>query len=208
MSRFKDEQCRICRRQGQKLFLKGERCYSDKCSVSRRNYAPGEHATKKAKLSEYGIQLREKQKTKAYYGVRENQFRKYFDMASREKGITGEALLRILESRLDNVVYRLGYGSSRPQARQLVNHGLFEVNGRKVDIASYLVKEGDIIKVRDSKKDAVIIKQNVEVNSARPVPAWLEKNVKNLSGKVLRKPAREDVDLQVEEHFIVELYSK
>jgi small subunit ribosomal protein S4 len=208
MSRFKDEQCRICRRQGQKLFLKGSRCYSDKCSVSRRNYAPGEHTTKKAKLSEYGIQLREKQKTKAYYGVREGQFRKYFEIANREKGITGEALLRILESRLDNVVYRLGYGSSRPQARQLVNHGLFEVNGHKVDIASYLVKEGDIIKVRENKKEAVVIKQNAEENAARPVPAWLEKNVNDLSGKIVRKPAREDIDLQVEEHFIVELYSK
>ena len=129
-------------------------------------------------------------------------------MATREKGITGEELLSILESRLDNVVYRLGYRSSRPQARQLVNHGLFEVNGRKVDIASYLVKEGDIIKVRENKKDADIIKQNVEANAARNVPAWLEKNAKNLSGKVIRKPAREDVDLQVEEHFIVELYSK
>jgi small subunit ribosomal protein S4 len=190
------------------LFLKGSRCYSDKCSISRRNYAPGEHTTKKAKLSEYGIQLREKQKTKAYYGVRENQFRKYFEMAEREKGSTGEELLSILESRLDNVVYRLGYGSSRPQARQLVNHGLFEVNGHKVDIASYLVKEGDTIKVRENKKDAEIIKQNVEENASRTVPAWLEKNVKSLSGKVLRKPAREDVDLQVEEHFIVELYSK
>ena len=208
MSRFKDEQCRICRRQGQKLFLKGERCYSDKCSISRRNYAPGEHATKKAKLSEYGTQLREKQKTKAFYGVRENQFRKYFEMATREKGITGEELLKILESRLDNVVYRLGYGSSRPQARQLVNHGLFEVNGQKVDIASYLVKPGDSIKVRENKKDAAIIKENVETNAARNVPAWLEKDAKNLSGKVIRKPAREDVDLQVEEHFIVELYSK
>ena len=208
MARYKDEQCRICRREGQKLFLKGSRCYSDKCSISRRNYAPGQNGQKKKKLSEYGTQLREKQKTKAFYGVRENQFRKYFTMAEREKGITGEELLKILESRLDNVVYRLGYGSSRPQARQLVNHGLFEVNGHKVDIASYLVKEGDIIKVRENKKDAEIIKQNVESNSARPVPAWLEKDVKELSGKVVRKPSREDVDLQVEEHFIVELYSK
>ena len=208
MSRYKEEQCRICRREGQKLFLKGVRCYTDKCAISRRNYAPGEHGQKKAKLSEYGIQLREKQKTKAFYGVREDQFRKYFEMAANKKGITGENLLQILESRLDNVVYRLGYGSSRPQARQLVNHGLFEVNGQKVDIASYLVKPGDSIKVRENKKDAAIIKENVETNAARNVPAWLEKDAKNLSGKVIRKPAREDVDLQVEEHFIVELYSK
>ena len=208
MSRYKDEQCRICRREGQKLFLKGSRCYTDKCAISRRNYAPGEHGQKKAKLSEYGIQLREKQKTKAFYGVRENQFRKYFELASKAKGITGERLLQILESRLDNVVYRLGYGASRPQARQLVNHGLFEVNGKKVSIPSYLVKPGDVIKVRENKENKKIIKENVEVNSARNVPAWLEKNEKDLSGKVIRLASREDVDIQVEEHLIVELYSK
>ena len=208
MSRYKDEQCRICRREGQKLFLKGSRCYTDKCAISRRNYAPGEHGQKKAKLSEYGIQLREKQKTKAFYGVREDQFRKYFEMASKTKGITGERLLQILESRLDNVVYRLGYGSSRPQARQLVNHGLFEVNGKKVSIPSYLVKAGDVIKVREIKQDKKIVKENVEVNASRPVPAWLEKNASELSGKVIRLASREDVDIPVEEHLIVELYSK
>ncbi|MCI9365425.1 MAG: 30S ribosomal protein S4 [Clostridia bacterium] len=208
MSRYKDEQCRICRREGQKLFLKGARCYTDKCAISRRNYAPGEHGQKKAKLSEYGIQLREKQKTKAFYGVREDQFRKYFAMAANKKGITGENLLQILESRLDNVVYRLGYGSSRPQARQLVNHGLFEVNGKKVSIPSYLVKAGDVIKVREIKKDKKIVKENVEVNASRPVPAWLEKNEKDVSGKVIRLASREDVDIPVEEHLIVELYSK
>ncbi len=208
MSRYKDEQCRICRREGQKLFLKGSRCYTDKCAISRRNYAPGEHGQKKAKLSEYGIQLREKQKTKAFYGVREDQFRKYFAMAANKKGITGENLLQILESRLDNVVYRLGYGSSRPQARQLVNHGLFEVNGRKVSIPSYLVKAGDVIKVREIKQDKKIVKENVEVNASRPVPAWLEKNASELSGKVIRLASREDVDIPVEEHLIVELYSK
>ena len=208
MARYKDEQCRICRREGQKLFLKGSRCYSDKCSVSRRNYAPGQHGQKKAKLSEYGTQLREKQKTKSFYGVGEKQFRKYFEMASNKKGFTGENLRQILESRLDNVVYRLGYGSSRPQARQLVTHGHFEVNGKKVDIASYLVKPGDVIAVRESKKDSAIIKANVEANSSRPVPAWLEKNVENLSGKVVTLASREDVDIPVEEHLIVELYSK
>ncbi len=208
MSRYKDEQCRICRREGQKLFLKGTRCYTDKCAISRRNYAPGEHGQKKAKLSEYGIQLREKQKTKAFYGVREDQFRKYFEMAANKKGVTGENLLQILESRLDNVVYRLGYGSSRPQARQLVNHGLFEVNGRKVSIPSYLVKAGDVIKVREIKKDKKVVKENIEVNASRPVPAWLEKNATELSGKVVRLASREDVDIPVEEHLIVELYSK
>ena len=208
MSRYKDEQCRICRREGQKLFLKGSRCYTDKCSVSRRNYAPGEHGQKKAKLSEYGTQLREKQKTKSFYGVGEKQFRKYFEMASNKKGITGENLLQILESRLDNVVYRLGYGSSRAQARQLVNHGHFDVNGKKVDIASYLVKPGDVIQVREIKKDSAIMKENVETLASRPVPEWLEKNVETLSGKVIRLASRQDVDLPVEEHLIVELYSK
>ena len=208
MARYTDEQCRICRREGQKLFLKGSRCYSDKCSISRRNYAPGQHGQKRAKLSEYGTQLREKQKTKSYSGVGEKQFRGYFEMASNKKGITGENLLQILESRLDNVVYRLGFGASRAQARQLVNHGQFAVNGHKVDIPSYLVKAGDVITVRENKKDNGAIKANIEVNSARPVPAWLELNSENLSGKVIRLASREDVDIPVEEHLIVELYSK
>ena len=208
MARYTDEQCRICRREGQKLFLKGSRCYSDKCSISRRNYAPGQHGQKRAKLSEYGTQLREKQKTKSYYGVGEKQFRGYFQMASNKKGVTGDNLLQILESRLDNVVYRLGFGASRAQARQLVNHGQFEVNGKKVDIPSYLVKAGDVITVRENKKENATIKANVEANTARPVPAWLELNNETLSGKVVRLASREDVDIPVEEHLIVELYSK
>ena len=208
MARYKDEQCRRCRREGQKLFLKGSRCYSDKCSISRRNYAPGQHGQKRAKLSEYGTQLREKQKTKSYYGVGEKQFRGYFEMASNKKGVTGENLLQILESRLDNVVYRLGFGVSRTQARQLVNHGQFEVNGKKVDIPSYLVKAGDVITVRENKKDNATIKVNIEANAARPIPAWLELNNETLSGKVIRLASREDVDIPVEEHLIVELYSK
>lgn len=208
MARYTDEQCRICRREGQKLFLKGSRCYSDKCSISRRNYAPGQHGQKRAKLSEYGTQLREKQKTKSYYGVGEKQFRGYFEMASNKKGITGENLLQILESRLDNVVYRLGFGASRAQARQLVNHGQFVVNGQRVDIPSYLVKAGDVITVRENKKENGAIKANIEANSARPVPAWLELNNETLSGKVVRLASREDVDIPVEEHLIVELYSK
>jgi len=206
MSRYKDEQCRICRREGQKLFLKGSRCYTDKCSVTRRNYAPGEHGQGKKKLSEYGTQLREKQKTKSFYGVGEKQFRKYFEMAENKKGITGENLLQILESRLDNVVYRAGFGASRAQARQLVNHGHFDVNGRKVDIPSYLIKEGDVISVREIKQDNKTIKENVELN--RPTPEWLERNNEKLQVKVIRLAAREDVDIPVEEHLIVELYSK
>ncbi len=208
MSRYKDAQCRVCRREGCKLFLKGDRCYSDKCSISRRNYAPGDHGQKRGKLSEYGTQLREKQKTKSYYGVGERQFRKYFEMASSKKGITGEMLLQILESRLDNVVYRLGYGASRSEARQMVNHGQFEVNGKKVDIPSYLVKEGDVITVREIKKDNKAIKANAEANEKRPVPAWLEKDNKKLSGKVIKLASREDIDIPIEEHLIVELYSK
>ena len=208
MARYKDEQCRICRREGQKLFLKGSRCYTDKCSISRRNYAPGQNGQKRKKLSEYGTQLREKQKTKSFYGVGEKQFRKYFDIASNTKGKTGEVLLQLLESRLDNVVYRLGFGSSRSQARMLVTHGTFEVNGKKVDIASYLVKPGDVIAVREIRKDNGTIKNNIEENASRPVPEWLEKDAEKLSGKVVRLAARVDIDLPVEEHLIVELYSK
>ena len=208
MARYKDEQCRICRREGQKLFLKGARCYTDKCSVTRRNYAPGQHGQKRTKLSEYGTQLREKQKTRSFYGVGEKQFRKYFEMASNKKGITGTNLLQILESRLDNVVYRLGFGVSRPQARQLVTHGNFEVNGVKTDIASYLVKPGDVITIRENRKDNNVIKVNVEAGSARPIPEWLDLDNKNLSAKVVRVVNREEIDLPVEEHLIVELYSK
>ena len=204
MSRYKDEQCRICRREGQKLFLKGSRCYSDKCSVTRRNYGPGEHGQGRKKLSEYGTQLREKQKTKSFYGVGEKQFRKYFEMAENKKGITGEVLLQILESRLDNVVYRAGFGASRAQARQLVNHGHFDVNGVKTDIASFLVKPGDVITVRENKKDNKTLKENAEANSVRPIPEWLEVNSEKLEAKVVRLASREDVDLPVEEHLIVE----
>ena len=208
MARYKDEQCRICRREGQKLFLKGERCHTDKCSISRRNYAPGQHGQKKAKLSGYGTQLREKQKTKYYYGVGEKQFRRYFEMAANKKGITGENLLQILESRLDNVVYRLGFGNSRAEARQMVNHGNFEVNGVRVDIPSYLVKAGDVIAVRENRQDNKTIIANAEANSVRPVPTWLEKEANKLSAKVVRLASREDIDIPVQEHLIVELYSK
>lgn len=208
MARYKDEQCRICRREGQKLFLKGSRCYTDKCSISRRNYAPGQNGQKSKKMSEYGTQLREKQKTKAFYGVSEKQFRKYFEMASNSKGITGETLLQILESRLDNVVYRLGFASSRAQARMQVTHGAFEVNGHKVNIPSYLVKAGDVIAVRENRRDNGTIKLSVEENASRPVSAWLKKDAENLNGKVVRLANRDEIDLPVEEHLIVELYSK
>ena len=208
MARYNEEQCRICRREGQKLFLKGDRCYSDKCSVIRRNYAPGQHGQKRTKLSEYGTQLREKQKTKSFYGVGEKQFRGYFEMASSKKGITGENLLKILESRLDNVVYRLGFGISRPQSRMLVTHGNVEVNGRKVNIASYLVKPGDVVAIREIRKDNPIVKANLEGGVKRPVPAWLEVDTAKLSGKVVRIVDREEIDLPVEEHLIVELYSR
>ena len=208
MARYNEEQCRICRREGQKLFLKGDRCYSDKCSVIRRNYAPGQHGQKRTKLSEYGTQLREKQKTKSFYGVGEKQFRGYFEMASSKKGITGENLLKILESRLDNVVYRLGFGVSRPQSRMLVTHGNIEVNGRKVNIASYLVKPGDVVAIREIRKDNPIVKSNLEGGTKRPVPAWLEVDTEKLSGKVVRIVDREEIDLPVEEHLIVELYSR
>ena len=208
MARYKDEQCRICRREGQKLSLKGDRCYSDKCSVTRRNYAPGQHGQKKTKLSEYGTQLREKQKTRYFYGVGEKQFRKYFEMAENAKGITGTKLLQILESRLDNIVYRLGFGVSRAQARQLVTHGNIEVNGRKVNIASYLVKPGDVVAIREIRKDNPVVKINVEKGATRPIPEWLELDSEKLSAKVLREVTREEIDLAVEDHLIVELYSK
>ncbi len=208
MARYKDEQCRICRREGQKLFLKGCRCYSDKCSVTRRNYAPGQHGQKRTKLSEYGTQLREKQKTRSFYGVGEKQFRKYFEMASNKKGITGTNLLQILESRLDNVVYRLGIGVSRPQARQMVTHGNIEVNGKKVNVASYLVKPGDVVAVREIRRNNPVIKENIENGAKRPIPEWLELDSKNLSAKVVRVVNRDEIDLPVEEHLIVELYSK
>ena len=206
MSRYKDEQCRICRREGQKLFLKGSRCYSDKCSISRRNYAPGQNGQKKKKLSEYGTQLREKQKTKSYYGVGEKQFRGYFEMASNKKGITGENLLQILESRLDNVVYRLGFGASRAQARQLVNHGHFLVNGVKTDIPSYRVNVGDVIEVREKSLNLAVIKEALENKVA--TPAFVEVDTNKLTGKLTRLPERSELNSEINESLIVEYYNK
>lgn len=208
MARYIDASCRLCRREGEKLFLKGERCYTDKCSVARRAYAPGQHGQQRKKMSEYGIQLREKQKARRFYGILESQFSKYFDMASSRKGITGENLLQILESRLDNVVYRLGLATSRPEARQLVRHGHFTVNGKKVNIPSYLLQVGDVVAVKDKSKNSPKIKSIVEIAGGRVVPKWLEFDEENLFGKVITLPEREDIDLPVQEHLIVEHYSK
>ena len=209
MARYTGESCRVCRREGEKLFLKGSRCYTDKCAITRRAYAPGQHGQKRKKQSDYGMQLREKQKAKAFYGVLESQFRKYFEEASRSKEVTGLKLLQILESRLDNVVYRLGLATSRAQARQLVRHGHFTVNGVKVNIPSYLTKVNDVIKVKEASENDAIFKQIVEATeNGRPVPTWLEADLGNKSGKIVGTPAREEIDLPVKEHLIVELYSK
>lgn len=208
MARYTDAVCRLCRREGQKLFLKGERCYSDKCSVGRRQYAPGQHGQGRKKLSEYGVQLREKQKAKRYYGVLESQFAKYFEMANKKKGITGENLLQILESRLDNVVYRLGFAVSRPEARQLVKHGHFTVDGNKVDIPSYLVKPGAVITIKENSRSLPKMKSVLEQTEGKVIPKWLDLDKNTLQAKVVNLCDREDIDLDIQEHLIVELYSK
>lgn len=208
MARYTGAHCRKCRREGQKLFLKGERCLTNKCAISRRNYAPGQHGKNKVKLSEYGLQLRAKQKTKTYYEVSESQFRKYYEEAYNKTGVTSDLLFGMLETRLDNVAYRMGIGTSRRQSRQLVGYGLITVNGKKVNIPSYRVKVGDTIKVRDDKKDNNTIKVIVETTKTKIVPSWLEMNKDTLEAKVLRIPVREDVDLEVAENLIIELYSK
>ena len=208
MARYTEAVCRMCRREGQKLFLKGDRCYTQKCAMECRAYAPGMHGQNRSKTSEYGQQLREKQKAKRYYGLLENQFRNYFELAERRPGQTGENLLAILESRLDNVVYRLGFAMSRAEARQLVSHGHFTVNGRKVNIPSFLVKPGMVVSLKDSSKSLEKIKANVEANAFRQPPKWREYDANNMIAKVTAVPAREDIDLPIEEHLIVELYSK
>ena len=208
MARYTDASCRLCRREAQKLFLKGERCYTKKCSAEKRAYAPGQHGQLRKKQSEYGLQLREKQKAKRFYGVLERQFAKYFDMAVQRRGVTGTNLLQILESRLDNVVYRLGLATSRAEARQLVRHAHFTVNGDKVNIPSYLVKPGDIVALRRKSRSIEKFKSILEITGSKIVPAWLEFDYDNLSGKVISLASRDDVDVQVSEHLIVELYSK
>ena len=208
MARYTDAVCRQCRREGQKLFLKGDRCYTDKCAMNKRAFAPGQHGQGRTKTSDYGQQLREKQKAKRFYGVLESQFRGYFEQAERRPGQTGENLLSILESRLDNVVYRLGFAMSRAEARQMVSHGHFTVTGRKVNIPSYQVKPGMIVALKESSRSLEKFKANVEANSFRPVPKWLEYDANNMMAKVTAVPARDDIDLPIEEHLIVELYSK
>lgn len=208
MARYTGPVCRLCRREGEKLFLKGERCYSEKCSIGRRAYAPGQHGQGRKKTSEYGLHLRAKQRARRYYGVNEVQFSHYFEMAMRKTGVTGENLLRILESRLDNVVYRAGFASSRAEARQLVGHGHFEVNGKRVDIASYLLKAGEVITVCEKSRASEKIKAVIEANSGRPVPSWLDANSEAYTVKVLNLPERDAIDTPVEEQLIVEFYSK
>lgn len=209
MARYTGAVCRLCRREGQKLFLKGDRCYTEKCALERRSYAPGQHGNaRNKKLSEYGQQLREKQKARRYYGVLESQFEAYFEMATKHKGMTGENLLAILESRLDNVVYRLGFAMSRAEARQLVRHGHFTIDGKRVDIPSFLVKTGMTIELAEKSRGIDKIKGSLEANASRVVPKWLDFDAKNMVAKVVAVPAREDIDLPIEEHLIVELYSK
>lgn len=209
MARYTGAVCRLCRREGKKLFLKGERCYTSKCAFERRSYAPGQHGQGRKKISEYGLQLRAKQQVRRYYGVLEKQFRLYYVMATKMKeGKKGENLLAILESRLDNIVYRLGWASSRAEARQLVVHNHFSVNGQKVNVPSYLVKVGDVVSINEKSRNSAKIKVILEANGSRPVPKWLEANNEKFEAKKIAMPAREDIDLDVEETLIVELYSK
>lgn len=208
MARYTDAVCRICRREGDKLFLKGDRCYTDKCAIARRSYAPGQHGQGRHKLSEYGMQLREKQKAKRYYGLLEKQFYHYFELASKMPGVTGDNLLKVLETRLDNVVYRAGFAMSRPEARQLVSHAHFTVNGQKVNIPSYLCKPGDVIAVREKSMSSSKLKTVLEANASRPALNWLSVDKNKAQATIVNLPERNEVDLQVEEHLIVELYSK
>ena len=209
MARYTGPVCRQCRREGMKLYLKGERCYTEKCAIDRRSYAPGQHGQRRrGKVSEYGLQLREKQKARRIYGIMERQFRKYFREADRRKGITGENLLQILESRLDNIVYRMGFAFSRPEARQLIRHGHFTVNGRKVTIPSYLVRPGDVVAVRESSRGKGRFKELAELTRNQGTMEWLEVDGENLTGKVIRLPNREEIDIPISEHLIVELYSR
>ena len=208
MARYTDAVCKLCRREGKKLFLKGDRCYTGKGAIERRSYAPGQHGQNRKKNSEYGMQLRAKQTAKRYYGIQEGQFHKYFLMAEKVQGITGENLLKICESRLDNVVYLLGWASSRAEARQLVTHAHYRVNGQKVNVPSYLLKAGDVVSVKEKSRESDKLKAVFEANASRPVPAWLDKNAEDFSAKVVKLPDREEIAVPVEEHLIVEYYSK
>ncbi len=209
MARYRESVCRLCRREGMKLFLKGDRCFKDSCAIEKRNFTPGQHGqARKSKIVGYGLQLREKQKVKRIYGLLENQFRNYFEKAAGQKGVTGELLLQMLERRLDNTVYRLGFASSRAQGRQLVGHGHVRVNNTKVDIPSFQVKPGDIVSVAEKSQKIPTVVNAVEMIGSRGVPGWLELDSTKFSGKVLALPKREDTNLPVQERLIVELYSK
>jgi small subunit ribosomal protein S4 len=208
MARYTDSVCRLCRREGVKLFLKGERCYTDKCAIERRNYPPGQHGQARAKFSEYAIQLREKQKLRRIYGVLERQFRRYFHSAERGRGVTGEALLVLLERRLDNMVYRMGFANSRSEGRQLVRHGHCAINGRKVNIPSYLVRAGDVITIRESSRAIARIGEALEASQRRGIPDWLEVDRQTFTAKVKTLPLRADLTTPINEKLVVELYSK
>ena len=208
MARYTKTNCRLCRRENLKLFLKGERCYTEKCAYDRRNYPPGQHGQARKKFSDYGTQLREKQKVKRIYGILENQFRNIFKEADRQKGITGETLLALLERRLDNIVYRLGFANSRDEARQLVRHNHFLINQSKVNIPSYLVKPGDVIELREKSKKVVRVLEALEGVARRGVPQWLELDKDQMKGSMKGLPSREDITLPIQEKLIVELYSK
>ena len=207
MARYTGAVCKLCRREGKKLFLKGERCYTGKCALERRNYAPGQHGQGRKKASEYGTQLRAKQTARRYYGINEVQFSKYFEMAEKQTGMTGENLLRICESRLDNIVYLLGWANSRAEGRQLVTHNHYLVNGKKVNIPSILLKAGDVITIKEGSRDSEKIKAVLETNGSRPVPQWLDKT-SNYEAKVVNLPERDQIATPVEEQLIVEFYSK
>jgi small subunit ribosomal protein S4 len=208
VARYTGAVCRLCRREGLKLFLKGERCYTDKCAIERRNYPPGEHGQARPKFSEYSVQLREKQKLRRIYGVLEGQFRRYFQMADRAKGVTGETLLQLLERRLDNIVYRIGFATSRSEARQLVRHGHFRVNGRKVNVPSYLVRAGDTVGVRERSQKVARIQEALELAQRRGIPDWLEVTPEAFAGRVKALPVRSDLTMPINEKLVVELYSK
>ncbi len=209
MARYTGPVCRICRREGTKLYLKGERCYSDKCAMEKRAFAPGQHGQGRTrKPSEYSIRLREKQKLRRYYGILEKQFAQYFEKAARHQGITGENLLHLLESRLDNIVFRMGFANSRAEARQLVRHSHFLVNGKKVTIPSYLTKVGDVISVKEGSRSSAKFKEMAETASTKGLPEWIDANMETMEGRIIRWPLREEIDVPVEEHLIVELYSR
>jgi small subunit ribosomal protein S4 len=208
LARYRESVCRFCRRETQKLFLKGDRCYSDKCAVERRNYPPGQHGQGRGKHTDYGVQLREKQKVRRIYGLLEKQFRNYARLAEKKKGITGENLLLLLESRLDNIVFRMGFAASRAEARQLINHGHFLVNGRKVDVASFRTKPGMVVEVQEKSRQIAAIEESLKTVSRRGMPHWLEVDVVGFRGTVKAMPAREDLPPTIREQLIVEFYSK